>query len=338
MTAFLLALGAALAYGISDFTAGITSRRATAWAVALSCQLASCAVVGLVALAVPALAGAPGRADWAWGLLAAVGNTLGTVCLYRGFATGRMSVVAPISAVGAALVPVAAGLAFGERPSGLVWLGIAAALPGIWLVSRVEDATPQDAPVAAVGDGATFGDVAGGAPFAAVGEGATLGGAAGGDITARSAPEVGAAAAGGPRAARQAEALRDAILAGVGFGVLFVALGQIPREAGLAPVALSQAVAVVLLVTTATATRAAWRPGRAAAIGGGLAGGLSAGASLAYLFATHSGPMTVAAILTSLYPAVTILLAAGVLREHIDRLQAGGLLLCGVAVACVAMG
>lgn len=215
MIALLLALGAALAYGISDFTAGITSRRATAWAVAFCCQLASCAVIGLVAVAVPALAGAPHSADWAWGLLAAVGNTLGTVCLYRGFATGRMSVVAPISAVGAALVPVAAGLAFGERPSGLVWLGIAAALPGIWLVSRVEDALAADAPGAD-------------APGADAGTGA----------------------------------LRDAALAGVGFGMLFVAFGRIPREAGLGPVALSQAVAILLLVATAAATGATWRPGR----------------------------------------------------------------------------
>lgn len=296
MIALLLALGAALAYGISDFTAGITSRRATAWAVAFCCQLASCAVIGLVAVAVPALAGAPHSADWAWGLLAAVGNTLGTVCLYRGFATGRMSVVAPISAVGAALVPVAAGLAFGERPSGLVWLGIAAALPGIWLVSRVEDALAADAPVA----DAPVAD----APVSDAGTGA----------------------------------LRDAVLAGVGFGMLFVAFGRIPREAGLGPVALSQAVAILLLVATAAATGATWRPGRSAASGGVLAGVLSAGASLAYLFATQSGPMTVAAILTSLYPAVTILLAAGLLREHIDRLQGAGLLLCGVAVACVAMG
>jgi hypothetical protein len=43
-------------------------------------------------------------------------------------------------------------------------------------------------------------------------------------------------------------------------------------------------------------------------------------------------------VLASLYPAFTVILAAGVLREHIHRAQAWGLLLCGVAVALVAAG
>jgi drug/metabolite transporter (DMT)-like permease len=46
----------------------------------------------------------------------------------------------------------------------------------------------------------------------------------------------------------------------------------------------------------------------------------------------------VSAVLTSLYPAFTVLLAALVLREHVHRLQAWGLLLCGLAVVLVAMG
>lgn len=288
MTAVFLALTSAVAYGVSDFTAGIASRRATAWAVAVCTQLASMLVIA-AALAAPALRGAPTGVDLAWGLLAAVGNALGTAFLYRGFATGRLSVVAPISAVGAAVVPVVAGLALGERPGGLVWGGILAALPGIWCVSRVEDQTH-------VGNHGTV------------------------------------------SASGQAAAMRDAVVAGVGFGLLFVALAQIPREAGLAPVLLSQMVALGLLVVMATVARSRWHPTRVAAVGGGVAGALSGGANLAYLWATQAGPMTVAAILTSLYPAVTILLAAGVLREHVDRLQGLGLLLCGAAVALVAAG
>ena len=45
-----------------------------------------------------------------------------------------------------------------------------------------------------------------------------------------------------------------------------------------------------------------------------------------------------AAVLASLYPAFTILLAATVLREHVHRAQAIGLALCAVAVALVAAG
>jgi drug/metabolite transporter (DMT)-like permease len=57
-----------------------------------------------------------------------------------------------------------------------------------------------------------------------------------------------------------------------------------------------------------------------------------------FLLATQTDLLTVAAVLTSLYPAFTILLAAVVLREHIYRAQGLGLLLCGVAVGFVAAG
>ena len=129
----LLALSGAVFYGLSDFVGGIASRRTSAWSVALMAALAGAVFVLLGGLAVD---GDPTRQDLAWGVLAGVGNGFGTAFLYRGLSSGRMGVVAPISAVGAALVPVAVGLVGGERPAGLVWLGIAAAFPGIWCVSQ----------------------------------------------------------------------------------------------------------------------------------------------------------------------------------------------------------
>lgn len=285
MIAVTLALTSALAYGASDFVAGVSARRSNAWAVAAACQLASLVVVALAAWA--AATGSPRVVDFAWGAVGGVANAIGTAFLYRGFATGRVSVVAPVSAVGVALVPVAAGLLFGERPSLLTWAGIAAALPGIWCVSRATDS-----------------------------------------------PEV-----PGPDArARSASALRDAVVAGLGFGVLFVALGRVPREAGLTPVAVCQLVALLTLVAFAVATRTRWVARGAAGVGGLVAGVMSAGANLTYLFATQSGTMTVAAVLTALYPAVTILLAAAILRERIDGVQGLGLLFCAAAVALVAAG
>jgi len=58
----------------------------------------------------------------------------------------------------------------------------------------------------------------------------------------------------------------------------------------------------------------------------------------AFLLATQSGFLTVTAVLASLYPAVTVVLAATLLREHIHRSQAAGLVLCGLAVALVVGG
>ena len=59
---------------------------------------------------------------------------------------------------------------------------------------------------------------------------------------------------------------------------------------------------------------------------------------MAFLLATQSGFLTVAGVLTSLYPASTVLLAALVLHEKVHRAQGVGLALCGVAIACVAAG
>jgi drug/metabolite transporter (DMT)-like permease len=53
---------------------------------------------------------------------------------------------------------------------------------------------------------------------------------------------------------------------------------------------------------------------------------------------SRGGHLTVTAVLVSLYPAFTVLLAAAILREHVHRAQATGLALCAVSVALVAAG
>ncbi len=131
--AIVLAIISALAYGLSDFIGGILSRRISAWSVAVIGAAVAAVSTAVVAVFVT---GDPTGADFAWAALAGVGSGAGAGFLYRGFAAGRLGVVAPVSAVGAALVPLVVGVAAGERPSALAWLGIVAALPGIWLVSR----------------------------------------------------------------------------------------------------------------------------------------------------------------------------------------------------------
>ena len=278
----VLALGAAVAYGLSDFIGGLASRRTTPWPVALLAGVGGLVGASALALAVP---GDPTSADLLWGALSGLGSGAGSVFLYRGLATGRMGVVAPVSAVGAAVVPVVVGVATGERPSLLVTIGIVVALPAIWLVARSPD-TPTD-------DGAD-------SPVAA--------------------------------------GLVDGLLAGVGFGLLFVALGQVPDGAGFWPLATAQVVGLVTITALATALRAPWLPTAVSELWGAVAGLVATTAVLMFLLATQADLLTVAAVLTSLYPAVTILLAALVLREHIYRTQGAGLVLCGLAVAFVAAG
>ena len=273
----LLSLVAALSYGLSDFNGGLFSRRGGAWAVSLVAQLA--ATVAVLAIVVVD-GGSPTSADLGWALVAGVANGFGTAFLYRGLASGRMGVVAPVSGVGSVLVPVVVGLVSGERPGALVWIGIVIALPAIWLVSR----EPVD-------------------------------GAAGGG-----------------------SGLTDGVLAGLGFGTLFAALAQIPAEAGFLPLAVNQLVAGGAIIVVAMVLRERWVPSNRYALGGILSGALGAVATGLFLVATHHGYLTVAAVLTSLYPAFTVLLAATVLREHVHRTQAYGLALCAGAVVLVAAG
>lgn len=276
----LLSLLAAVAYGLGDFNGGVFSRRGGAWAVSLTAQAGGAVLVLLLTLVTD---GSPTGADLAWSLLAGLGNGFGTAFLYRGLASGRMGVVAPVSAVGSVLVPVAVGVATGERPGPLVWTGIVLALPAIWLVSREPAALPS--PVAAGGSG-----------------------------------------------------LVDGVLAGLGFGTLFAALAQIPEEAGFLPLALNQVVAGVVIVAVAVALRRPWVPRNRYALGGLVSGALGAVATGAFLVATQGGYLTVTSVISSLYPAVTVLLAATVLREHVHRAQGAGLTLCACAVALVAAG
>ena len=274
----LLSLLAAASYGLSDFNGGLFSRRGGVWAVSLVGQLAGFAVVLTVALVD---GGSPTGADLAWAVLAGVANGLGTAFLYRGLSSGRMGVVAPVSGVGAVLVPVVVGVVGGERPGSLVWIGVLLALPAIWLVSR----EPAQGPATGTGSGLT-----------------------------------------------------DGVLAGLGFGTLFAALGQIPEEAGFLPLAVNQLVAAAAIIGVALALRADWVPRNRYALGGAISGVLGALATGLFQVATHHGYLTVAAVITSLYPAFTVLLAATVLREHVHRTQGYGMALCAAAVVLVAAG
>jgi drug/metabolite transporter (DMT)-like permease len=129
----LLALAAALLYGSSDFGGGLAARRLGSLRVAV----VGSAVATVLAWATLILVGGPGPSlrAVAWGLASGLAGGVGTLVLYRGLARGQMSVVGPLSAVGAAVVPVAAGVALGERPSLLSVAGVLVALPAIVLVA-----------------------------------------------------------------------------------------------------------------------------------------------------------------------------------------------------------
>jgi drug/metabolite transporter (DMT)-like permease len=66
-----------------------------------------------------------------------------------------------------------------------------------------------------------------------------------------------------------------------------------------------------------------------------IAGICDATANMCYVLATHAGLLSLASVLTSLYPAVTVILAVALLHEHTSRVQRAGLMLAGVAVVLI---
>lgn len=128
------------------------------------------------------------------------------------------------------------------------------------------------------------------------------------------------------------------IAAGAGFALLFIALHRAGTSAGAWPLVPGQAVSL-LLITAAVAT--AQRPAgfwRSAGLITAIAGLLSAAANLLFLAATGHGQLAVVAVITSLYPSVTVLLARIVLAERWTGTQLVGLLAAAGAVILVGIG
>ena len=155
----LLALCSAVVYGVGDYCGGRASRTQASIAVAALGQMVSLLLVGVAVLVMGT--SSPSLATWGWSAAAGVIGALGLVGLYHGFAHGDVSVVAPTSAVVGAVVPVVAGLAMGERPSGLALIGIVIAVTAVALVSGAigthQHNTPPRIVLLAVGVGGCFG-------------------------------------------------------------------------------------------------------------------------------------------------------------------------------------
>ena len=137
--ALICGLTSAASFGTADFCGGFATKRNSVFSVIVVSQLFGLAL--LVVLAVALGETVPSAGNMVLGGLAGIFGTIGLVALYRGLAIGRMGVVAPVSAVIAAVFPVIVGIFMEGMPSYLQMAGLTLGLCAIWYLAGGENGT-----------------------------------------------------------------------------------------------------------------------------------------------------------------------------------------------------
>lgn len=271
----LLALSSAALWGFGDFTGGYTTRRMPVWAVMAWSQLFGIAVLALGFVIVPVAAFSV--RDLAIGAAGGLIGLVGLTILYAALAKGQMSVVAPITGITTAILPVVYDVATGGHLSRLDWLGIGLGVAAVVLLGL--------------------------------------------DVT---------------RSRMGKQEVLLALGAGTAFAAFFIALSYTSEASGLWPIAGARAVSLPVAALVALHRGVARRPeaGNMALVA--TAGGLDMAANIALLLALQRGSLAVSTVLSSLYPAFTVLAAVVVLRERPGRIQIGGIVVALAAAGALA--
>ncbi|PIB80504.1 EamA family transporter [Mycobacterium celatum] len=123
----------AVSYGVSDFVGGVAARRVAALRVMLVSYPVASVFLGLLAVH----AGGPIHPGAIlWGSLYGLSQAIGVWWFYAAMSSGPISVVSPLAAVLNAAVPIAVGVALGERPGETASVGVVLAMIAVFLVGR----------------------------------------------------------------------------------------------------------------------------------------------------------------------------------------------------------
>jgi drug/metabolite transporter (DMT)-like permease len=275
----ILALLSSVLWGFADFLGGTVSRRITPYAV-IGVSQAIALTGALIAATVLGSFNDPiGYLPWALGAGAA--GFVGVVAFYQALATGTMGVVAPIAATGV-IIPVAIGLAKGESPSALQFVGAAVAIFGVVLASGPELRRSSDS-----------------------------------------------------YAARPL-ALAFVAAGGFGFALYFIAEGS--AHSVVMTLIFMRVVDVGVIGTIALVVRHVGGFQRSDLPVLATLGGSDIVANAFYGVATTSGLVSLTAVLASLYPAVTVVLARRVHGERLRRVQDLGVVATLLGVVLLAAG
>ncbi|WBM79254.1 EamA family transporter [Cryobacterium breve] len=318
MLTALVGLAGALIYGSADFLGGLAAKRLSA--VLVTAVAASSGLLVLL-LALPFVGGVWSPTAVLWGALSGVTGAIAISLLYACLAIGPMSILSPLTAVVSAIVPMTAGLVGGERLAPVGYAALGLALVAVVLVGFVPEkgaVRPTTLGVLmAIGSGIMIGaflilidltpDDSGLVPL-------VLNRAVNAAIMFSSVGVLAFVAAH-----------RRRVLAGVGVPDV-AATGS-----GATDAAARAADAAAVPARTGRRSRSTLTIGLTLAAVCGL---VDVAANLLLLIGIRIGDLSVISVLTAMYPAGTILLAAVVLKERIAPVQWVGL---GLALAAAAL-
>jgi len=272
--ASLLGLASALSWGTGDFAGGLASRKIGAYRAVMFSQ-----AIGLIfALAtLPFIHERfPDKHTLIWSSTAGIVGAIGLFALYEGMRRGTLSVVAPLSGLLGAAVPMVAGVFVDGLPQPIIFLAFALAFIAVALISIDKSS----------------------------------------DNISESVRNY----------------LHLPLISGLGFGFYFVLMHEASRELVLGPIIIARSSGTIAIALFLLIKRESFR------IESGswhlliISGLFDVGGNALYILAGQAGRLDISAVLSSLYPGMTVFLAWVILKERLQGSQWAGIALALIAI------
>ncbi|WP_094227218.1 DMT family transporter [Methanolobus psychrotolerans] len=270
----IFGLAAAACWGAGDFSGGVATKRNGVLIIAIISQ-----IMGIIILTSAALVfreGIPPTPDFLWGAAAGLAGGTGLLALYHALSVEKMGIVAPVTAVLSAIVPMTFGIITEGLPAISQLTGFLFAFIGVWMISREEKS-----------------------------------------------PKI------------ELKKIKLPFIAGTGFGLFMILIDQVQTGGVFWPLVGARMASIPAFIIVASYSKQTKIPGLRYLPLIALAGLLDTGGNVFYALAAKTGRLDIAAILTSMYPAVTVLLAWVLLKERLKIRQLAGVFAIMMAVILI---
>ncbi|MEM3031623.1 MAG: EamA family transporter [Nitrososphaerota archaeon] len=269
----MLGLASAFSWGSGDFVGGLASKHSNVLTVVTISQIVGLATLALLGLLVGEPP--PDTGTLLWSSAAGLAGGAGLIALYSALAMGEMGVVAPVTGVVTAAVPVVFGISLEGFPTLWQFIGFLLAIGGVGLVTGFDK-------------------------FSTIRAGLVRG-----------------------------------LLAGIGFGLFLVFIGQVGEEYFFWPLTTSRCVTVAASIALAVVRNTGFNTEPKVLPLLMLGGLLDSGGSGFFLLARHATRLDISAVLSSLYPIATVMLAYIILKEKPTPTKTAGIALAMAAIPLI---